>query len=169
MHGDEDLEFGGDFLWVEFSEEELLAEGVDFDLGKDVFECSVFFQQEVHVGGVLKISDERCLGQHRAKQSARGSVSGSAAVGSFEVAEELFEDVVGSLRLNLNGAGGGLNGDGIGEEFFPVLVDLGDHLLNIWALSVILPACEPSPESRDSLLEGADVGFAALVVEAVGA
>ena len=86
-------------------------------------------------------------------------------MGSLDAAKELFEDVVGSLGLDQNGAGGSLNGNGVGKELLPVPINLLDHFLSSGILRIVLAASQPCPELVHRFFDGADMAFLALVIE----
>ena len=66
-YGDERLKFSGDFLRRVLSFAELFAQCIDFDFSEDIFEGCLPIEQDLHVGGILQISDKRGFGEHGAK------------------------------------------------------------------------------------------------------
>ena len=90
-------------------------------------------------------------------------------MGALEAAEELFEEIIGALRLDQDGTGWRLDGNRIGKEFFPVLVDLVDHFLGGTILRIVLAADQLGAECCDALFDGADVAGVAFVIEPVRA
>lgn len=90
-------------------------------------------------------------------------------MGAFEAAEELFEDVVGALGLDQDGAGGSLNGNGIGKKLLPVFIDLCDHFLSRGVLRIVFAADQPGAERLHTFFDAADVALLSLVIEAMPA
>ena len=86
-----------------------------------------------------------------------------------EAAKELFEDVVGALGLDEDGAGGGLNGNRIGKKLLPVFIDLRDHFLSSGVLRIVLAAGKPVAERLHTFFDGADVALLSLVIEVMPA
>ena len=67
---DQGFEFGGDSLWGMLSFAELFAQRVDLDASEDGFEGGVSIEQDLHVGGVVQVPDQRSLGEHSAQHTA---------------------------------------------------------------------------------------------------
>ena len=87
----------------------------------------------------------------------------------FEAAKELFEDAVGALGLDQDGASGGLNGNGIGKKLLSVFIDLCGHFLSSGVLRIVLAAGQPDAERLHTFFDGADVTLLSLVIEAMPA
>jgi len=69
-HGDERLEFGGDLLGSILRLAESLSERLDIDVGKDGFEGALSIEQDLHVGRILQVSDQRGFGEYRLEHAA---------------------------------------------------------------------------------------------------
>jgi len=69
-HGDERLEFEGDFLGSILSTSECLAQCVDLDFSEYFFDRGLSIEEDLHVVRILEVSDQRGFSEHRAKHAA---------------------------------------------------------------------------------------------------
>ena len=114
-YGDKVFDFGRDLIEIEVSLSEFFSYCCYVCFGEYVFDRSMAVEEDGEVGRILEVFDEGRFGEYGAKHTRRGSISCSAAMGAFQMAKELFQEIVGSLGLDGDGAGRNLDGDRIGE------------------------------------------------------
>lgn len=124
---DEFSDFPWNALRRDLGGAQFLADGVNIDLGKALFQSSLAVEEHFQVLRVLQIADQRRVGQHGLQQPANGVVPAFASSSASEVAEESFHDVIGALGLNEQRPVGSLHRDRICKEFIPIFVDLSDQ------------------------------------------
>src|SRR5471030_3220768 len=138
------------------------ANDLGVNLGEAPLQGGLAVEERFEVERVGEVFDQRGVGNHGLEESADRIAAGSSAKPPVKLPEKPFENVVGSLGLVQPGAVGGGKLDGVGEEFFGVLVDLGNQALPVWKAGIVGAGDEVFAKGLNGLLDRADgQGFAA--------
>ena len=86
-------------------------------------------QNDLEILLVVEVFYKRRIGKNRLQGLGQREGAGSFAGPFLDVAEKALQDIVGALGLDEHLTLGGMHGDGIGKELFPIHVNLLNHLL----------------------------------------
>ena len=136
--------------------EQFGANEVGVDVGEAPLQGGLAVEERFEVERVGEVFDQRGVGNHRLEESADRIAAGSTAKTPVKIPEKPFENVVGSLGLDEPGAVGSGKLDGVGEEFFGVLVDLGNQAFPVWNLGIVGAGDEVFAKGQNGLLDRTD-------------
>ena len=145
---------------------QLLSHHVDVDIGEQSFQGVAAVEQDLHVRLIFQILHEGGIGKHRSHCLVHGVVAAFSPASGLPIPKESFHEIIGSLRLNLNGSLGGIDLDRIGEQFVPVFVDLLDHLLVLLVRGILRPVQFPS-EPTNITFNGPNVLVHTIAIQSV--